>query len=235
MNVSDLSFPESRCRSSFPRVRRDLPSLISPSFSSFRSLTGSRPQSFISLFVARTSIWTITRSFSLVRHLSSLLSSSRRNLFSRDAPKVSRLSSLSLTLAKTDVDCLPGDIIQVIEIDGKDHDEDAFLNNSDGDDDFTSSRHLQEANSGFGGTRLGGGGGGGGASNGNRNGKRSREASATSGAEDDWDLDPNLGLGEQDVAMAGTAAGGSGGGGICPVCSESSSIFSLTSTQRTRR
>lgn len=154
----------------------------------------------------------LSRSFSVPLVFLFFSFSSHRTTFSR------LTRDLRSSLVRTEVDCLPGDIIQVIQIDGEDHDEDAFLNNSDEDDDFTDFRRRQEGNSGFGGTRLGGGGGR--AANGNGNGNRSREPSAASGAEDDWDLDANLGLDQQDVAMAGAAAGG-GKFGICPTCSES--------------
>ena len=57
-----------------------------------------------------------------------------------------------------EVDCVAGDMIQIIKADDGDQDEDAWLNNSDDETDDRPGRI--EAGSGFGGTRLGGGGGG---------------------------------------------------------------------------
>ena len=136
---------------------------------------------------------------------------------------------LALSSSHAEVDCVPGDLIDVIKLDDDgNQDEDAWLNNSD-DDDARPSRRV-EAGSGFGGTRLGGGGSASRAAaaarasspaidsngSGNGNGRRSESVvAAPSGGEDDWEAMPA----DVDVAMA-DPADEVDQGRTCPACSE---------------
>lgn len=120
-----------------------------------------------------------------------------------------------------EVDCVPGDLVEVIKLDDDGHqDEDAWLNNSDNDDDVRPGR--VEAGSGFGGTRLGGGGGGSSraapasspALNGN--GRRSESVTAASSSkEEEWEVIPSDG----DVPMA-DPVGEENRMKSCPTCSK---------------